>query len=65
MQWLLKNLEEFVHKCIEQLLSMAAEKGIQRIEDDIVEKDRRKRNIVIRNVPESIEDTNAKQIKCD
>ena len=39
---------EFVHKCIEQSSSMAVEKGFQRIEDDIAQKDRRKRNIVIR-----------------
>ena len=44
---------------------MAVEKGFQRIEDDIAKKNRRERNIVIRNVPESIENTNAKQNKCD
>jgi hypothetical protein len=60
-----KSQEEFVHKCIEQSSSMAVEKGFQRIEDDIAEKDRRKRNIVIRNVPESIENTNDKQNKCE
>ncbi len=44
---------------------MAVEKGFQRIEDDIAQKDRRKRNIVIRNLPESIENTNTKQNKWD
>ncbi len=61
-----ESQKEFVvHKCIEQSSSMAVEKGFQRIEDDIAQNDRRKRNIVIRNVPESIENTNTKQNKCD
>ena len=60
-----ESQKEFVHKCIEQSSSMAVEKGFQRIEDDIAQKDRRKRNIFIRNVPESIENTNTKQNKWD
>jgi hypothetical protein len=52
-----------VHRAI---VVNGVEKGFQIIiNDDIAEKDCQKRNIVIHNVPEAIENTNAKQNKCD
>ena len=41
------------------------EKGLQRIEDDIAEKDQRKRNVVIRNVPESLGSSETSQKQLD
>ena len=38
--------------CFEKSSATVVAKGMQKIEDDIVERDRRKCNVIIRNVPE-------------
>ena len=56
-----ESQESFVKKCTEESSTIAVEKGLRRIEGDIAGKDRRKRNIIIRNVSECVKDPHLKK----
>lgn len=54
--WVTKETQEsIIMECFEKSSATVVEKGMQKTEDDIVERDRRKCNVIIRNVPECAE----------